>query len=446
MTMQKYQPPSMLMQSIIYHQFTINRSHIKLTGFINLSNKRNYVISTRDNIVTMTRQKKNIIFIIEKYLYYQSYFYMKTKQNIFYPLSPETLVKLKRMNQNPAGNGFLLRRHITFMSNIFQVFGICTIFPNSKKNIKYFYILGSIFNLLILSGIIFVLFYYDKKIFYQRDIIGKFTDVIELAFPIFAHIISIIETLVKRKEHLKIWEKIIEANQILDEFKSFLNKKQEKLFYRKFFLLNIISFGSELLIIYYTVKTNDHKWMKHWLVRLFSNFIQRLHNLHFILYVDLILSRFHVIHEVLRDISFRDDNQNIYDKLKKIKSLHSNFWSITESLTSRFGWSLLASITNYFVCLTVDFYWMFVHLGRLCKYLNFPYKYSGKKIIKFLQTASVLCIVGPSLCVFYLFKSADDLLSESKLTPKLLHRFRIQSKSSNINKLVNLGFNYLTFQ
>lgn len=295
----------------------------------------------------------------------------------FYPkLSTENLVELKRMNSNP-GNGSLLRRHITFMSIIFQVFGICTIFPNSKKNIKYFYILGSIFNLLILSGIIFVLFYYDKKIFYQRDIIGKFTDVIELAFPIFAHIISIIETLVKRKEHTKIWERIIEANRILDEFKSFLNKKQEKLFYRKFILLNLISFGSELLIIYYTVKTNDHKWMKHWLVRLFSNFVQRLHNLHFILYVDLIASRFHVIHEELKDISFRDDNHKIYKKLKKIKSLHSNFWSITESLTSRFGWSLLASITNYFVCLTVDFYWMFVHLGRLCKY----FKNIFKKII-----------------------------------------------------------------
>lgn len=256
------------------------------------------------------------------------------------------------------------------MSTIFQIFGICIILPNSKKTVKYFIILGSIFNLLILSGIIFVMFYYDKKIFYQRDIIGKFTDVIELAFPIFAHIISIIETLVKHKEHKKIWKRIIQANSILDEFKTSLNKKQEKFFYRKFILLNIISFGSELLIIYYTVITLDHKWMKHWFVRLFSNFVQRLHNLQYILYVDLLLSRFRVIHEELRDISFRDDNQTIYTKIKKIKSLHSNFWSISESLTSRFGWSLLASITNYFVCLTVDFYWMFVHLGRLCKYLK----------------------------------------------------------------------------
>lgn len=272
--------------------------------------------------------------------------------------------------KNHPRNESLLRRHLTFMSIIFQVFGICTIFPNSKKNKIYCFIFGLIFNLLILSGIIFVMFYYDRKIFYQRDVIGKFTDVSELAFPIFAHIVSIIETLVKHKEHTKIWKRIIQANSILDEFKSSLNKKQEKIFYRKFILLNVISFGSELLIIYYTVRTHDHKWMKHWFVRLFSNFVQRLHNLHYILYVDLLLSRFRVIHEELRNISLRDDKQNIYTKIKKIKRLHSNFWNISESLTSRFGWSLLASITNYFVCLTVDFYWMFVHLGRICKYLK----------------------------------------------------------------------------
>lgn len=257
------------------------------------------------------------------------------------------------------------------MSIFFQVFGICTIFPRSKKIIKNLFILGSIINLLILSGIIFILFYYEKKIFYQRDIIGKFTDVIELAFPIFAHIISIIETLAKHKEHTKIWNKIIEANSNLDDFKSSVNKKQDKIYYRKFILLNVISFASELLIIRYTIVTDDHKWMKHWLVRMFSNFVQRLHNLHYILYVDLLLTRFRVIHEELKEISFRDDNQKIYIKIKKIKSLHSNFWSISQCLNSRFGCSMLASIANYFICLTVDFYWMFVHLARFCKYLSF---------------------------------------------------------------------------
>lgn len=49
----------------------------------------------------------------------------------------------------------------------------------------------------------------------------------------------------------------------------------------------------------------------------------------------------------------------------------------------------------------------------------------------------MLCIIGPSLSLFYIFKSTYNLTNESNLCPILLHKIRGKQNDLNIKKLVN---------
>lgn len=268
-------------------------------------------------------------------------------------------------------NEFILNNHLSYFSIIFQSFGICKVLPNTKKCLKNLIIFGRIFHILIILGIIYVIYTYEHIIFYPTDIIGKFTDIIQLVFPILTHVTAIFETLATRKEQMKIWIRIIKGNLILKEFKSYLNKKEETTYIKKFILLNLICFSTECAIITLATLSHDYGWRNHWFTRIFSNIVGRLLNLHYILYIDLICSRIRVINDELKEITHSinrsEDNKLTYSKIRKIKKLHSNFWDISQSVNSRFGFSLLVSITNYFICLTVDSYWMFIHFGRVCE-------------------------------------------------------------------------------
>lgn len=266
---------------------------------------------------------------------------------------------------------FILKNHISYFSIIFQFFGICNDLPNTKKFLIHLIFFGSIFNLLILMGTIFIIIPYEEHIFYPSDLIGKFTDIIQLAFPILAHFVAILETMAARKHQMKIWTRIVRGNLILKDLKSYVTRKEEKTYIKKFIFFNLVSFLAEFAVISIATISNDYRWRNHWFTRLFSNIVGRLLNLHYILYVDLIYSRIRIINDELKDIILHGDNKQIFRKIQKIKMFHSNCWCISQSVNSRFGLSLLASITNYFICLTVDFYWMFIRFGdsgRLCKY------------------------------------------------------------------------------
>lgn len=276
------------------------------------------------------------------------------------------------LKKNNLQNEFILNSHLAYFSIIFQSFGICKVLPNTKEFLKNFIIFGRIFHISILLGIIYIICIYEEYLFYPSDLIGKFTDVIQLVFPILTHISAICESLATRKKQMKIWIRIINGNLILKEFKSYLNKKEEKTYIKKFILLNLICFSTECAVITLATVSNDFRWRNHWFTRIFSNIVGRLLNLHYILYIDLICSRVRVINDELKDITNKvntnEDNKVIYRKIRKIKKLHSIFWDISQSVNSRFGYSLLISITNYFICLTVDCYWMFIHFGRVCEY------------------------------------------------------------------------------
>lgn len=266
--------------------------------------------------------------------------------------------------------GFILKNHLSYFTIFFQIFTISSVtLPNTKKILSLILNFCAILNLFVLSAIVFLAFKYEEYIFYSRDIIGKFTDIIQLLAPIISHMVIIYESLRTKREQIKVWNKIILANSLL---KSGSYKKDELQYSIKFFLLNFLSILTEVVIL--VLEKHDLKYTKLWYCKLYSNNVVRLENLQIILYVDLLGSRLRKINnemKLLNNLSnVSSSNQktdlNTYKKIRKFKILHSILWDISQTLNTRFGWSLLFSIINYFVCLTVDFYWIFM-VFNYCK-------------------------------------------------------------------------------
>lgn len=269
---------------------------------------------------------------------------------------------------------FKLKKNLIYFSIIFQIFGICPALPDTKKMISKILQSLIILNISILLTITLIIYNYEEFIFHSRDIIGKFTDVLELIAPIMAHLVAIFESVWTKKDQKKIWNKINEFNFTMKEFKLICYKKEERRFLMKFFLLNI-SILSEIAIIMIATSEGEYKWSRHWYCRIYSNIVGRLGNLQLILYIEFLCSRIRNINNELIHISSLTElyfiekiHLKVYESIKSIKISHSIFWDISETMNSRFGWSLLFSISNYFICLTVDFYWMFVHFNETGKH------------------------------------------------------------------------------
>lgn len=271
------------------------------------------------------------------------------------------------------------KKQISPYSIIFKLCGLCSFTISNSNNKMDLILLCTVYiNLIILFIGIYVIYLYEDHIFYSENAIGKFTDIIELSAPIFAHMIANFETLFTRKHQKRIWENILQTEKILTKsFKK--NSNQKKNYAFKFLILNLLSILSEVFIL--IIIGEDVQWSRLWYARLFSNNVGRIVILQAIFYIDFIRNQISIINFKLEEISkirnliytdkiiFNEKNTiSLYNKLKVLKKLQSRMWYTTQSLNSRFGWSILAAVINLFICLTVDFYWIYVRVGSACKY------------------------------------------------------------------------------
>lgn len=341
------------------------------------------------------------------------------------------------------------KKQISPYSIIFKLCGLCAVtISNCKNKIDLILIFAVLINIIILFTGMYVVYLHEHLIFYSENAIGKFTDIIELSAPILAHIMANFETLFTRKHQTKIWENILETEIILRNSVN-KNSSQARNYAFKFLNLNLLSVLSEVLIIIIIWK--DLRWSRLWYARLFSNIVGRLIILQAIFYIEFIRNQISIINFELGEIykitnlMYTEKNMfnekyriSVFRKLKKLKKLHSKMWYTTQRVNSRFGWSILAAVINYFICLTVDFYWIYVHHGSACKYTIEVILNKITEIV--LLPASVLCAIAPVLCVYYIFASCDSFMKEANYLPVPLHKIRAKLHDKNINKLVIIYF------
>lgn len=293
-------------------------------------------------------------------------------------------------------------KFIEINSKLFQFFGICIVnnHPHRHK-LEIYSILLNFIIILILTTLLFVTHKYNNYILYSLDAVGYLGSVLELICPFCAHFIILFETIYFQNVQRKIWKNIKLIENELNDLNIDQQKNAASNFFKKYFIqfimLNAICLINESIIISIIYFINfDPIWMRNWLIRMLSFITGRIAICQFLIFINYLTNRYELINQKLIQIStqrltsmnnnkitrrnkylIQCSRQQQIHELNKLKYLYNIMTNITIQINQRFGCSILGLITNFIICITVDYYWVFVNLyyktysfiGSMCSIL-----------------------------------------------------------------------------
>jgi hypothetical protein len=255
----------------------------------------------------------------------------------------------------------------------FQLNGLCTVQLPNKNSIREFFLCFISLFYISLIGVLFVAAYQHQNTWFtNRDPVSKLTDVMQLMCPVVAHIVCTIESLTRRQKQKKIFQLANNIDKKLLEIGINVPEANENLFKHflmKFLLSIVISTGTELMIIY---RICCGSWMEQWCGKVGSFFIDRVSDLQFLFFLDYLENRGKCLNdELLRLVILMKErnkllghdrkNYHMYRRLKVLKYLHNQCYKLMLNVNKRFAWSILATVTSNFMCLTVGMYWIYAN-------------------------------------------------------------------------------------
>lgn len=200
------------------------------------------------------------------------------------------------------------------------------------------------------------------------DSSGKFNAIVKSGIIICSHIVIVAESLTTRCDQQSIWKNIILVDESLDRIgiKSHLVRKQ---YYRKysmkFVAFQVFAIVSELIILFGLERNAE--WTVFWCATIFSLVIIRTKHMQHVMFDDMLTSRFQAIKLELEQIVARSkDNMtiDILTELKSIKFAYGYLYEICSNLKSVCSFSQLTNLTQNFIQLSTDLYWMYSMLYR----------------------------------------------------------------------------------
>lgn len=268
----------------------------------------------------------------------------------------------------------------------FQLCGNCPIsLKGQKKTAEYLFLFISILYVFIIFGILFVCYKYEDHMFHNLDPAGKFSDVLQFLAPIFAHLIILIESIFNRSIEKGIWKKISNLEKIIiksnQKYYDEINYKFYKNFLLRFVVMNLIGTLPEIYIIV-SIKNTGPEWVRTWYGRILSFYMTRSVIIQIILYIDFITSRLQILNKELLLMfktmeftgNFNKLNFNLqYEIIAKQKRLNYLLYEISQGINERFGWSLVMIMANFFLCITVDLYFIYLKI-----HYESPYFFVGE--------------------------------------------------------------------
>lgn len=227
--------------------------------------------------------------------------------------------------------------------------------PFAEKLLKLWSIFLMITRVVIFLGVI----YYQDKIFYDRDSIGKINDVLKFTMVYFAYVVIIVESL-SNKNRLKI---------IYRKFKSFrfeckvlninyTNYNDEMV---KDYIRKIIFLSAFYIFVEYNVVTHIGRqmWVNFYAVNILSTFCCRFRHMQHVYYIYLIRSHILMLKNELQKIVnqsnavYLSTSKESYElslaKLQAIKRGYGQIWDITNNVNDLLTWSQAANFTHNFV-------------------------------------------------------------------------------------------------
>lgn len=259
--------------------------------------------------------------------------------------------------------------------SFFQLCGNCPISLKGQKKIaEVLFSLISTLYIIVIFGIFFIFYVYRDHIFHNYDPSGYFNDILQFVAPIFAHLVILLESIFNRTIEKSIWKKIESLEKIVSKsnkkYYDEINFKFYKNFLLKFIALNVIGTLPEIYIIVST-KTSNPEWARTWYGRLLSFYMTRSVIIQIILYIDFITTRLQILNKEMyllienmesALIILKKTNYFHYEIICKQKRLNYLLCEISRNVNERFGWSLVMIMANFFLCITVDFYFIYLKI------------------------------------------------------------------------------------
>lgn len=240
-----------------------------------------------------------------------------------------------------------------------------------RNTTNWWLYIGPGLHLVYLFALLTLCTIYENIIFAKGDPVSKFVDIIQLIFPICIHLIVILEGLIKSRLDYRMWEIINGLEEEFEEENISLernNSKMKRRYLLSMLFICLVPLCVEIDIIATITESPD--WMRHWFARIFSFQITRIAIFHYLLTVDYISSRLQVLEGELINLGeYCTRNQLelpsdpvLYNRLKFIKRSHLKLWLLCSHHNHRHSMFILSVISSFFVCLTVDFYWIYANL------------------------------------------------------------------------------------
>lgn len=222
---------------------------------------------------------------------------------------------------------------------------------------------------LVLVSAVFVLCHYQGQLLSNTGALSTSIDAFQLLSPIACHMILIWESLFTATVTKRMWQSL----EIIESFvvrirggtmQNKENKSDKKLFHKywtQFISSQLLPISIELYITLSVSKAEE--WQRHWIARTFSFNATRLAALHYILWVEYLASRGAFLTAEVDSIE-RTMRRNFsavdpFEKLRQLKLIHLNLWRLTATVNKRFGVFIMTTITNLFLSITIDLYWIY---------------------------------------------------------------------------------------
>lgn len=258
-----------------------------------------------------------------------------------------------------------VRQLFALFSQVFTTFGVTHQFAIDNVNPSSSTLwMGFLF--LVLLFALVVLFNFYRQLLSDTGALSTGIDAFQLISPIICHMILIAESLFSVQVMDRMWITVKEIQKLLEgtDLKIWDLKFFQK-YCRKFLISQLIPIIVESYITLSISKAPE--WQRHWIARTFSFNATRLATLHYILWVDYLASRGEVVSTELESLAVQrknlklaaDFDEHLFQKVENLKKIHGLLWRLSQDVNRRFGIFLLSSMTNLFLSITIDFYWIY---------------------------------------------------------------------------------------
>jgi len=269
------------------------------------------------------------------------------------------MLKHIKFNWQLIFNGLLL---------LFRFSGLCPILISKKKHfcITFMLIIWSVVQLIGVGVTIEI----TVKKFFANPGLANVNNVLTFSIIMLTHAVTIVESVIVRKNFIYIWKNIASADELISgmvsNFNEILMKFNKNISIRLtgYILMTILL---ELGVIIRVA--DDEDWTYMWCICILSLTISRLRHLQHSLFINVLSCRFRIIKHELEDIvklTNLEGNQlivknstfydGLFDKISSIKKVYNILWETSLLINRSFGFSQLANLLQNFIHLTCLLY------------------------------------------------------------------------------------------